>query len=395
MKNLDYQQQGEKVILNTYARFPIAAVRGKGAKVWDADGKEYLDFLAGIAVCSLGHCPDELIAVLNEQAETLWHASNLYWLPKQIELAEKLTRLSGMSKAFFCNSGAEANEAAMKLARKYFYRQGQPDRYEIIVFKHSFHGRTLAAVTATGQPKYQVGFGPLPEGYLYADYNDLESVKKLIGPKTAAILLEPIQGEGGIYPGTPEFMAGVQQLCDENGLLLLLDEVQCGVGRSGKFFAFQHYDLHPDVVTMAKALAGGMPIGAMVVSQRASSGFMPGDHASTFGGNPLVSAVGCKNVEIISNPSFLEQVNARSRQLTEGLRLLKDARITEVRGQGLMIGVAFTEEVRPLVTHCMEQGLLVGNAGSQVLRLVPPLNITESDVNAALEKIQAALAAWK
>ncbi len=395
MNNQDYIQKGQEVILNTYARFPIAPVKGKGTHLWDADGKEYLDFLSGIAVCSLGHAPDALIPVLKEQAETLWHASNLYWLPKQVELAEKLVRLSGLSKAFFCNSGAEANEGAMKLARKYFYRKGEPERYEIIVFNHSFHGRTLGALAATMQPKYQTGYGPLPEGWLAADYNDLDSVRRLISSHTAAIMLEPIQGEGGIYPGTPEFMAGIQKLCDDNGLLLILDEVQCGMGRSGKFFAFKNYDLKPDIVTMAKALAGGMPIGAMVVSERAAAGFQPGDHASTFGGNPLVTAVACKNVEIISDETFLAQVNARSAQLMAGLRALNDPRLTEVRGMGLMIGVAFTEEVRPLVQLCMENGLLVGSAGGNVLRLVPPLNITAEEADAALDIIKTALAAWK
>lgn len=380
--------------MNTYGRFPIALVKGKGSYVWDADGKQYLDFVGGIAVCALGHCHDELQKVIREQAEQLWHVSNLYWIEPQVKLAEKLIENSGLDKAFFCNSGAEANEAAIKLARKYFYRQKE-DRSKIIVFKNSFHGRTLATLTATGQTKYHEGFAPLPGGFAYADYNDLMSVEKLIDDNTAAVMLEPVQGEGGIHPADHVFMNGLQRLCNQEGILLIFDEVQCGVGRTGNFMAYQGLGVKPDIVTMAKALGGGFPIGAMLATDKAASGFAPGDHASTFGGNPLAAAVACKAVDLIADDDFLENVNKMGGYLQDSLEQIKDERIAGVRGTGLLLGMEFNTPVKDLVNICIDKGLLLLGAGPQVLRFVPPLNINEKEINQAVALLKQALKEWE
>lgn len=380
--------------MNTYSRYPIAPVKGQGCLVWDADGKEYLDFVGGIAVCVLGHCDPGLQAALEKQAALLWHVSNLYWIEPQVELAEKLVTISGMGKAFFCNSGAEANEAAIKLARKYFYRRGEP-RYEIIVFNHSFHGRTLATVTATGQKKYQEGFAPLPVGFVYADYNDLESVQQLINDKTAAIMLEPVQGEGGIHLAQAQFLTAIRNICDQQGILLIFDEVQCGMGRTGAFFAYQNYGINPDIVTLAKGLGGGFPMGAMLATDRAASGFAPGDHASTFGGTPIATAVANYVVDTIGAAQFLENVNETGIYLCESLNKLQDNRIIEIRGMGLMQGIEFNREIKDLVQICMQHGLLVIGAGANVLRFVPPLNITKGDIDRAVVILTAALQEWQ
>ena len=395
MTNNEIINKGQEYVMNTYGRFPITLVKGKGSYVWDADGKEYLDFLGGIAVCVLGHCDDALQTALQTQADQLWHISNLYWIKPQVELAEKLVNISGLSKAFFCNSGAEANEAAIKLVRKYFYRQGQANRNQIIVFSESFHGRTLATVTATGQPKYQEGFAPLPSGFVYADYNDISSVKKLINENTAAIMLEPIQGEGGIHPADQDFLAEIRQICDREGILLVFDEVQSGIGRTGTFFAYQSYGITPDIVTMAKGLGGGFPIGAMLATDQAASGFAPGDHASTFGGNPLATAVGKQLVDTITDPHFIENSINMGAYLRESLNKIADNRIIETRGMGLMLGIEFNRDVKDLVLICMQKGLLLIGAGPKVLRFVPPLNINRAEVDQAVAILRAALQEWK
>lgn len=394
MNNNEIMNRGQAVVMNTYGRFPIALVKGKGSYVWDADGKQYLDFVGGIAVCALGHCHDELQKVIQQQAATLWHISNLYWIEPQVRLAEKLINISGLGKAFFCNSGAEANEAAIKLVRKYFYRKGELDRNQIIVFNESFHGRTLATLTATGQRKYQEGFAPLPDGFVYADYNDLMSVENLINDQTAAILIEPIQGEGGVHPADPVFLNSLRRICDREGILLIFDEVQCGVGRSGHFMAYQSYAVKPDIVTMAKGLGGGFPIGAMLATDKASSGFAPGDHASTFGGNPLATAVADRVVELVSAPSFLENVNQMGGYLRESLEVIKDERIVGVRGKGLMLGLEFNTPIKELVQICLQNGLLLLGAGANVMRFVPPLNINEKEVNQAIGIFKQALKEW-
>lgn len=391
MTNKDIMTKGQQYVMNTYGRFPIAPVKGRGSYVWDANGKQYLDFISGIAVCGLGHCQEELVKTLKEQADTLWHVSNLYWIKPQVEAAEKLVKISGLGKAFFCNSGAEANEAAIKLARKYFYRRKEGYKNHIIVFKESFHGRTLATITATGQPKYQEGFAPLPEGFVYAEYNNLDSVQKAVSENTCAIMLEAVQGEGGIYPADMNFLRGLRKLCDEKGLLLIFDEVQCGMGRTGNFFAFQNYGIKPDIVTMAKSLGGGIPIGAMLASDEASSGFAPGDHASTFGGNPLATAVACKVLDIISAPPFLKQVEESGKYLKDSLRKLTDARVVEIRGRGLMLGMEFNIEVKELISLCMDKGLLLLGAGPRVLRFVPPLTISTIEINQGVAILKEAL----
>lgn len=394
MSSQDIMDKGQEYVMNTYGRFPIAPVKGKGCYLWDANGKQYLDFVGGIAVCLLGHCPDILNQTLREQSEQLWHVSNLYWIKPQVELAEKLVQAAGMGKAFFCNSGAEANEAAIKLARKYFYRQKEGKKNTIIVFKNSFHGRTLATLTATGQPKYQEGFAPLPPGFVYAEFNQLDTVEALLDDSICAIMLEPIQGEGGIQPADLSFLRGLREICDREGILLIFDEVQCGMGRSGKLLAYQAYGVQPDIVTLAKGLGGGFPIGAMLASEKAASGFAPGDHASTFGGNPLATALACKVVDTVASQEFLVQVEKIAEYLYQALLSISDLRITAVRGRGLMQGIEFNTEVRELVEICMEKGLLLLGAGPKVLRFVPPLVVSEMEINQAMGILKGALMEW-
>ena len=393
--NEEIIEKAKEYVMNTYTRFPIAPIKGEGCWLWDADGTQYLDCVSGIAVCGLGHADPRLQEALRQQAELLWHCSNLYWIAGQAGLAKKLVELSGLGKAFFCNSGTEANEAAIKLTRKYFYRRSQPDKHQIIAFKESFHGRTLAALTATGQLKYQEGFAPLPGGFQYAEYNQLDSVRDLIQEQTAAILVEPIQGEGGIHPAEPSFLQGLRMLCDQHGLLLIFDEVQCGLGRTGSFFAWQQYGVKPDMITLAKALGGGFPIGALLASDEAATGFAPGDHASTFGGNPLAMAVAETVTDIISDPGFLEQVTRRGAGLMQALQRISDPRIVEIRGQGLIIGIEFEREVKGLVQCCLDQGLLVIGAGPKVLRLVPPLTILPAEIGTAVSMLKQALEQWE
>ena len=394
MTNNDIISKGQDYVMNTYGRFPIALVKGKGSYVWDASGKQYLDFVGGIAVCILGHCNEELNKALEEQAKTLWHVSNLYWIKPQVELAEKLISESGLDKAFFCNSGAEANEAALKLARKYFYRQKEGQRNQFIVFKDSFHGRTLATLTATGQSKYQEGFAPLPQGFVYADYNNQDSVEELVNENTCAIMVEPIQGEGGIKPGELAFLRGLRNICDREGIMLIFDEVQCGMGRSGKIFAFKNYGVKPDIITLAKGLGGGFPIGAMLATEQAASGFAPGDHASTFGGNPLATAVAAKVLEKLCEEGFMDSVKQVGDYLKEMLGKISDPRIQALRGRGLMLGMEFDTDIKELVEICMKKGLLLVGAGPRVLRFVPPLNINQTEVNQAISILKEALKEW-
>jgi acetylornithine/N-succinyldiaminopimelate aminotransferase len=395
LSNQTIIDKGQQYVMNTYGRSPIALVKGQGSWAWDAEGKKYLDFMAGIAVCGLGHAHPELTAVLEEQGERLWHCSNIYWNQPQVELAEKLCLAAGMDKAFFANSGAEVNEGAIKLARKYFYRRGEK-RYKIIAFQNSFHGRTTGTLALTGQTKYQQGFEPLLPGVEYAEFNNLASVKALITGETCAVMVEPVQGEGGINPATVSFMQGLRELCNKEGILLILDEVQTGVGRTGKMMAFQHYNIRPDIVTLAKALGGGFPIGALLATDEAATGFAPGDHASTFGGNLLACALGSKVVEIISEPSFLDQVGAIGNYLRDRLAAVaeKDERAVTVKGMGLLLGIEFSVEVKDLVSICLKNGLLLISAGPRVLRFVPPLNVTPAEVDMAMDILLRSLAEW-
>jgi len=395
LNNQTVIDKGQQYVMNTYGRTPVALVKGRGSRVWDAEGKQYLDFMSGIAVCALGHAHPELTAVLREQGEKLWHCSNIYWNVPQVELAEKLCRATGMDKAFFANSGAEANEGAIKLARKYFRRQGR-NRYRIIAFRNSFHGRTTGALALTGQTKYQQGFEPLLPGVDFAEFNNLASVKALITDETCAVMVEPIQGEGGINAAAPSFMQGLRDLCTEEGILLILDEVQCGLGRTGKMMGYQQYNIKPDIVTLAKALGGGFPIGALLADSEVAGGFVPGDHASTFGGNPLACAVGLKMMEIIFAPSFLEQVQATGEYLRQKLEGIagRDGRAVTVKGLGLLLGIEFAAEVKGLVDICLKNGLLLISAGPRVLRLVPPLNITRGEVEEAVGILEQSLQEW-
>lgn len=395
MINQEVASLGAKYLMNTYARFPICIVKGEGPWVWDADGKCYIDFIAGIAVCGLGHAHPELIKVLREQSEKLWHCSNLYWIDTQAKLGELLCSASGMDKVFFANSGAEANEAAIKLARKYFWRKNQK-RHEIVACFNSFHGRTLGTLSLTGQGKYQEGFEPLIPGVKFAVFNDLDSFFALVDDKTAAVIVEPIQGEGGVNVADPEFLTGLRRLCDEKGVLLIFDEVQCGIGRTGYFLACHRFGVRPDMVTLAKALGGGFPIGALLATEEVASGFMPGDHASTFGGNPLACAVALKVVELINDAGFLEKVQALGELAQERLRTIaaKDSRILKVKGQGLMIGIEFDREVKGLVEMCLNNGLLVLSAGPCVLRILPPLNISREVLLEGLEILERTLMVW-
>jgi len=373
-------------IVNTYKRFPLVLVRGAGAKVWDSDGREYLDMAGGIAVCSLGHAHPKVTAAIQEQAARLLHVSNLYHIEPQIRFARMLVEQSFADKVFFCNSGAEANEAAIKLARKYGHER-LGGRYELITMRDSFHGRTLATITATGQEKFQAGFSPLPEGFKYVPFNDLPALEASIGDKTCGVLLEPIQGEGGVKVPDAGYLRGVRDICDRHGILMLLDEVQVGVGRTGTLFAYEQSGVRPDVMTLAKALGNGIPVGAMLTTDRIASAFQPGSHAATFGGNPLAMAAGIAVFETILGEGILANCRRVGSHLIARLFRLQGSHdcIREVRGRGLMIGVELTGDAAEVVRHCMARGLLIITSGSgNVLRFVPPLIITEADADHAV-----------
>jgi len=371
--------------MNTYARFPLTLVRGEGARAWDDAGNCYLDFISGIAVNTLGHAHPKMSEALAQQAATMLHCSNLFHIPKQQQLAEKLTSISGLHAAFFCNSGAEANEAAIKVARKYFHDRGSARR-TVITATQSFHGRLLSTLTATGQDKVKVGFDPLPPGFIHVPLNDLEALKGAVNDQTAAILLEPLQGEGGVNTADVAYLQGVRKLCDEHGILLMLDEVQTGIGRCGTMFAFEASGIRPDILTLAKGLGGGVPIGAMLAAEHVAGAFGPGTHGSTFGGNPLSCTAALTVLDVIVQDSLLENVNRRSEQLMHGLRAMQAhfPLIKEVRGKGLLIGAELAVEAAPLIAAAREAGLLVLSAGPNVIRLLPPLNVTEAEIDEAL-----------
>ncbi len=383
----DIVAQGQDAIMRTYAQFPVAFVSGHGRTLVDADGKEYLDFVAGIAVNALGYGDELLSAALKRVIDNgLLHCSNLYWNPYAVSAAQSLKQLSGMDKVFFCNSGAEANEAALKLARKFGHLDGG-GRTEIITMEHSFHGRTYGAITATGQDKYHKNFDPLLPRIRYAAFNDFDSVLAQVNDDTCAIMVEPIQGEGGIIPADPEFLKALRTLCDERHILLMFDEVQCGMGRSGQPFAWQTYGVKPDVMTLAKALAGGVPAGAMVACGVAADILQPGDHAATFGGNLLAMSGACVMLERLAEGGLCEHVRSTSAYFIDALRDLQakyPSLAVDVRGRGLMLGVQLTVPPRVVVDAAMERGLLVASAGYDVLRFVPPLTVTTDEIDRAL-----------
>jgi predicted acetylornithine/succinylornithine family transaminase len=372
-------------IMNTYKRFPIVLVKGSGVKVWDANGKEYLDFASGIAVCNLGHSHPQVIAAVKEQVENLMHVSNLYYTEPQAQLAKLLVDNSFADKVFFCNSGAEANEAAIKLARKYAHENMGPDKFELITMKDSFHGRTMATITATGQEKFQFGFTPLLEGFTYAPFNDLEALEAAISDKTCGIMLEPIQGEGGVNIPDDNYLASVREICDRRGILLIIDEVQTGIGRTGKLFAYEHSGIKPDIMTLAKALGNGFPVGAMLATNRIAKAFVPGNHASTFGGNPLAMAAANATVKTMLQEGILEHCRKMGDYFLLQLKRLQQKHkiIKEVRGKGLMLAAQLNIESGDIVNECLQRGFLIISAGDRTLRFVPPLIITTQDVDQA------------
>jgi len=371
-------------VMNTYNRFPVAIVRGEGRRVWDADGRRYLDFTAGLAVCNLGHCHPKVVAAIKAQAETLIHISNLYHILPQAELAGLLTKNSFADKVFFCNSGAEANEAAIKLCRKYFSVKGE-SRYQIITMEKSFHGRTLAALAATGQGKYQQGFEPLLEKFVYVPFNDISALRKTVSASTAAVMLEPIQGEGGVNVPSDDYLKGVKAACKEVGALLIYDEVQVGVGRTGKLFAYEHSGVAPDIMTLAKGLAGGVAIGAMLATDEVAQAFTPGTHASTFGGNPLATAAGIASIRTIIEDGVLENCRKMSEYLTERLLELKKrfSFIREVRGKGLILAAELSGGIKgaDIVKAALAKGLLINCIGDTTLRFIPALTVTQEEVD--------------
>ena len=389
-------EDAEKYVMHTYSRFPVVLRKGRGMRVWSTSGKEYLDFIAGIAVNVLGHCHPKVVVSIQKQAQRLIHVSNLYHIEPQIRLAKMLCTHSFADKVFFCNSGAEANEAAIKLARKYASEHHAPDRSAIISTLNSFHGRTLGSLSATGQEKFHKGFGPLVPGFTYVPYDDLESLKAAITPKTCAIMLEPIQGEGGVKVPSAEYMKGVRKLCDEHGLLFILDEVQTGMGRTGKLFAYDQFGVVPDIMTLAKGLGSGVPIGAMLATDKVAASFQPKTHASTFGGNPLVCAAAITTLEVILEDGFvLDHVNRMSRYFIERLVQLKNTypeKVHDVRGMGLLLAVELVRDALPVVNACLERGILIGTAGSgNVLRFTPPLIVEEKDIDVLITTLEDVL----
>ena len=392
--NAEIADRGKQVLVANYAPQPISLVRGEGCWLIDAEGRRYLDLMGGIATTCLGHAHPKLRAALEAQAALLWHASNLFTTEPQIRLAERLCAASFAEAVFFCNSGAEANEAAMKLARKYARDQGQ-DRFEIIAFEGAFHGRTLFTVSATGTPAYWKGFEPMVPGIHHARFNDLESVRALLCERTAAILVEPIQGEGGIRTPDRGFLAGLRRLADENGCLLIFDEVQTGIGRTGTLFAHQQEGVVPDVMTLAKALGGGIPIGAMCTTRKLSSALVPGTHASTFGGNPLACAVACAVLDELLEGGVLDHAKAMGERLGDGLDAIAAAlgpeKVIASRGRGLLRGLALAKPVAGVIDACRARGVLVISAGGNVLRLAPPLVISPEEVDHGLAVLREVL----
>lgn len=397
----DLYALAERYYLPVYRPRRIVLDRGQGSRVWDRDGREYVDFGAGIAVNALGHAHPALLAALTEQAGKLWHTSNVFVSEPPLRLAEALVSASGFAeRVFFCNSGAEANEAAIKLVRKWASTQGRPpERRVILSFRGSFHGRTLAAVTATAQPKYHEGYEPLPPGFRYSDFNDLAAAEAAMAAgDVCAVLVEPVQGEGGVTPATEAFLTGLRVLCDRYGALLVLDEIQCGMGRTGHLFACHGYGVTPDIVTLAKALGSGFPIGAMLVGAQAAETMQFGAHGTTFGGNPLATAVAGAALRELSSPALLANVARQSQAIRDGLAAI-DAELglfSEVRGRGLMLGAqlrpAFAGKAGEILDRCVEHGLLTLQAGPDVLRFVPALNISDADVAEGLARLRAALA---
>lgn len=394
----------DQVVMTTYGRFPLALERGEGCRVWDVNGQDYLDFVAGIATCTLGHAHPAMVEAVTQQIQTLHHVSNLYYVPSQGQLAQWLVDHSCADRVFFCNSGAEANEGAIKLARKYAHTVLGIEQPVILTAHASFHGRTLATITATGQPKYQKNFDPLVPGFHYVPYNDIAALEEAIAQidqserRVAAIMLEALQGEGGVRPGEISYFQRIRQLCDEKGILLILDEVQVGMGRSGRYWGYENLGIEPDIFTSAKGLGGGIPIGALLCKAHCAV-FQPGDHASTFGGNPFACSVALAVCRTLESLNLLENVQARGEQLRHGLQAIAATYpdlITEVRGWGLINGLQIADDSDmtsiQVVKAAMDEGLLLVPAGPKVVRFVPPLIVSEAEIAQALEAVRRAIA---
>ena len=382
-------------LLPTYARVDLAFERGEGAWLFTADGERYLDFTTGVAVNALGHAHPRLVSALEDQARKVWHVSNLYRIPEGERLADRLCALSFADTVFFQNSGAEAIECAIKMARKYQFACGKPERFRIVTFEGAFHGRTLAAIAATGNKKYLEGFGPPVEGFDQVPFADLEATKKAIGPATAAILIEPIMGEGGVRVVPHAFLRALRKLCDDNGLLLIFDEIQTGIGRTGDMFAYQHTGVTPDIMTVAKGLGGGFPVGACLATAEASKGMTAGTHGSTFGGNPLAMAVGNAVLDVITADGFLDSVKRNALVLKQKLAELRDrysAVIAEVRGEGLLVGLRMVPPASEMVDELRREKMIALGAGDNVVRLLPPLIIGETEIAEAVARIDRACA---
>jgi acetylornithine aminotransferase len=380
-------EQADRVIANTYKRFPIVLSEGSGCTLHDTNGRGYTDFVAGIAVCNLGHSHAGITKAVAKQAQTLWHVSNLYYTVPQVELADWMVQNSFADRVFFCNSGAEANEAAIKLTRKFYKERGENQRFRIITMEQSFHGRTMATLSATGQDKIKKGFDPVLEGFDHVPFNNAKALRSKIGPTTCAVMIEPIQGEGGVCCPDADYLKDVRQICDENGVLLIFDEIQTGMGRTGKLFAYEHFAVEPDIMTLAKALANGLPIGAMLAKEEVASAFGPGAHASTFGGTPLVTAAAFEVCKTLVKGNVINQGRETGDYFRKKLLWLKERHdvIVEVRGLGLLLGIKLSVNAESLVTQCMQRGFLINCIQENILRFVPPLIITKEEIDALVD----------
>ncbi len=380
-------EHSDQIMATTYKRFPVLLTRGQGCTLWDDQGKSYTDFVAGIAVCNLGHVHPEITRALCLQANKLWHVSNLFYTEPQVRLAAWLVENSFADRVFFGNSGAEANEAAIKLARKYFKFQGQPERYRIISMEKSFHGRTMATLSATGQAKVREGYDPVLEGFDFVPFNDIEALKEMIRPQTCAVICEPIQGEGGIRTPKEGYLESLRHICDKNGILLIFDEIQTGMGRTGKLFAYQHFGIEPDIMTLAKALGNGLPIGAMLAREKMARAFQPGSHASTFGGTPLVTAAALEVVQTLFRENIIDHCLETGNYFKSRLLWLKDRHgsVEDVRGMGLLLGMKINREGASIVNSCMQKGFLINCVQENILRFIPPLIIKKEDIDALVD----------
>lgn len=380
----------QSALMETYKRFPLTIVKGKGSTVWDEQGQEYLDYTSGLAVCNLGHVPNAVQEPVKKQLDTLWHCSNLYHIPVQEQLAALLVEHSCTDHVFFCNSGAEANEAVIKLARRHAQKKKQTDKFEIVTFQQSFHGRTLATLAATGQEKIQDGFAPLTAGFRYLPYNDVKALDELVSNNTIAVLLELVQGEGGVIPADPAWVKQLAQLCQDHDLLFMVDEVQTGMGRTGSLFAYEQYGIEPDVISVAKGLGSGIPIGALLAKQEVASSFDAGSHGSTFGGNPVAATAGKATLEVLTTDGFLVEVSEKAAYLRKELENLQKRYtcIQEVRGLGFLQGLLIKEKAAQVVEDAREQGVLLLLAGPDVVRILPPLTTTKAEMDQVIDVLK-------